>query len=582
MDGSGNIYIADHNNNRIRKVSTGGIISTIAGNGTMGYSGDDIAATSAELFGPTEVAIDGSGNIYIADYENNRIREVNTAGIIFTIAGTGADGYNGDNIAATDAELNNPTGIALDGSGNIYIADEDNNRIRKVNGGGIISTIAGTGSAGYNGDNIDATSAQVNNPYGVSVDRSGNIFIADQNNNRIRKMNTAGVISTIAGTGTFGYSGDNLAATSAELNNPTSVSADIYGNIYIADQHNSRLREVNTGGVISTIAGTLTSGYNADNIAATSAELNLPAGVALDGSGNIYIADTYNHRVRKIVPYVVVSITNTNVSCGGGNNGSATITGLSGGTSPYTYLWSNGSTAAVSTSNPTGSVLSAGTYSVTVTDNHGCTATGSITITQSPSFLGITVASTTNISCFGSTASATTNIATGGTLPYTYSWSAGGQSNLTATGLVAGTYTITVRDNGGCTASAFATITQPPQLGISIASVTNVACSSSFGSATANAATGGTPPYTYIWFPSGGIDLTASALSAGTYSIYAIDNAGCFTQASATITQSSSPLSVSAFITTNITCNGGNNGVANATRSGGTSPYAYSWSNCWF
>jgi sugar lactone lactonase YvrE len=300
VDSSGNIYIADTYNNRIRKVNTSGIITTVAGNGTVGYSGDGGAATAAQLFYPAGITIDISGNLYIADWRNNRIRKVNTSGIISTVAGTGTAGYSGDGGAATAAQVNNPIGVTIDSTGNIYIADRDNRRIRKVNTSGIISTVAGTGTAGYSGDGGAATAAQLNNPTGVSIDSTGNIYIADLINNRIRKVNTSGIISTVAGTGTAGYSGDGGAATAAMLYNPYQITVDSNDNIYIADTYNNRIRKVDTSGIISTVAGNGTQGHSGDGGDPTGAQLNTPRGVTVDSSGNICIADTNNNRIRKV------------------------------------------------------------------------------------------------------------------------------------------------------------------------------------------------------------------------------------------------------------------------------------------
>jgi hypothetical protein len=299
VDSNGNVYIADSVNNRIRKVTPAGIISTIAGNGSAGYSGDGGAATSAELNAPFGVAVDTSGNIYIVDRENSRIRKVTPAGVISTVAGNGTYGYSGDGGAATAAELANPTGVAADSGGNVYIADAANSRIRKVTPAGVITTVAGNGTPGYNGDGGAATSAEVY-PAGVAVDSGGNLYIADYGNQRIRKVTSAGVISTIAGNGAYGYSGDGGAATSAELNSPFSTALDSSGNLYIADYGNQRIRKVTPAGMISTVAGNGTSGYSGDGGAATSGEINNPFGVAVDSSGNLYVGDYSNQRVRKV------------------------------------------------------------------------------------------------------------------------------------------------------------------------------------------------------------------------------------------------------------------------------------------
>ncbi len=300
LDGSGNFYIADTRNHRIRKVNSSGIISTIAGTGTSGFSGDGGAATAAQLFTPTGVTLDASGSIYIADQDNHRIRKISTSGVISTIAGTGTSGFSGDGGAATAAQMYLPTGITVDASGNVYIADQYNNRIRKINTSGVISTYAGTGAATYGGDGAAATLAQINRPCGVSIDASGNLFIADYTNNRIRKVNSSGTITTYAGTGVSGFSGDGLAATTAKLTTPWGVHVDALGNVYIGDNGNQRVRKVNASGIINTLAGTGTAGYSGDACAASAAQINSPCGLAVDAVGSIYFADKSNQRIRKI------------------------------------------------------------------------------------------------------------------------------------------------------------------------------------------------------------------------------------------------------------------------------------------
>ena len=302
-DAAGNLYIADFGNHRIRKVSANGIITTIAGTGTYGFSGDGGVATSAQLYEPSGVATDAAGNLYIADFGNNRIRKVSDNGIITTIAGTGTSGFSGDGGVATSAELNFPIGVATDAAGNLYIADTGNNRIRKVSAKGIITTIAGTGTYGFTGDGGVATSAELYEPNLVATDAAGNLYIADSCNNRIRKVSDNGIITTIAGTGVFGkFSGDGGGATSAHLYEPISVATDAAGNLYIADTFNKRIRKVSAYGIITTIAGTGTSGFSGDGGGATSAELSYPDGVATDAAGNLYIADANNNRIRKLTP----------------------------------------------------------------------------------------------------------------------------------------------------------------------------------------------------------------------------------------------------------------------------------------
>jgi len=301
IDSSGNLYIADQRNHRIRKVSPARIITTIAGNGIAGYSGDGGSATSAQLSNPLGVAIDSSGNLYITDTGNHRVRKVSPSGIITTIAGTGVSGYSGDGGEATSAQLYVPRGIAIDSSGNLYIADQWNHRIRKITPAEIITTVAGTGTSGYSGDGGSATLARLYNPVGVAIDSSGNLYIGDGSNGRVRKISPSGIITTVAGNGIWGYSGDGGSATSAQLNYPTGVVIDSSGNLYIADTYNNRIRRVDTSGIITTVAGNGIAGYSGDGGSATSAQFYYPFGVATDSSGNLYIGDYYNHRIRKIL-----------------------------------------------------------------------------------------------------------------------------------------------------------------------------------------------------------------------------------------------------------------------------------------
>jgi sugar lactone lactonase YvrE len=226
------------------------------------------------------------------------------AGIITTLAGTGTPGYDGDLSAATSAQLYHPSGVAVDGAGNVYIADTNNHRVRKVTAGtAIITTLAGTGSAGFLGDGGPATGAQLNYPSGLAVNAAGDVFIADQNNHRIRRVAAGtGLITTVVGSGTPGYGGDGGVATAAHLDYPNAVALDDAENLYIADTYNHRIRKVAAStGIITTIAGNGGAGYNGDGLA-TGATLSYPSGVAVDGVGNVYIGDTYNHRIRKVAP----------------------------------------------------------------------------------------------------------------------------------------------------------------------------------------------------------------------------------------------------------------------------------------
>ena len=303
VDASDNVYFTD--NQCIRKINTSGIITTFAGNGTQGYSGDGGLATSAELYNPLGIAVDLSGNVYITDNSNNRIRKVNTSGIISTFAGNGIAGYSGDGGPATAAKLSLPMGLALDGMGNLYIADCQNERIRMVNTKGIISTVAGGDTTGHLGDGGPATSAELYNPNGVALDASGNVYIATYYDNRIRKVDANGIISTIAGNGfgfpyDGGYAGDGGPATAAELNHPTDVVVDASGNVYFADADNGVIRMVNTSGIISTYAGNGNGTYSGDGGLAKAAGIGFSQGIALDASGNLYITELYFNRVRVV------------------------------------------------------------------------------------------------------------------------------------------------------------------------------------------------------------------------------------------------------------------------------------------
>jgi uncharacterized protein (TIGR03437 family) len=297
-DNAGNIFIADSSNHRVRKVSPSGIITTVAGNGAPGYSGDGGPATDARLHYPSGVAVDGTGNVFIADSSNHRIRLVSPNGIIITVAGNGTPGYSGDGGSATSAQLLYPSGVAADASGNVFIVG-GNFRIRQVSENGIITTVAGNGTQGTFGDGGSATSAQLQYPSGVAVDGSSNLFIAD--GQRVRKV-SHGIITTVAGTGTQGFSGDGGPATSAELGYVVSVAVDGVGNLFIADAYKPSIRKISTSGIITTVAGNGTPGYSGDGGPATSAHLSAPSGVAADNAGNIYIADPGHNSVRVLRP----------------------------------------------------------------------------------------------------------------------------------------------------------------------------------------------------------------------------------------------------------------------------------------
>jgi trimeric autotransporter adhesin len=306
VDASGNLFIADLRNNRVRKVSASGEITTVAGNGDAGFSGDGGPATAASLNQPTDVAVDASGNLFIADDYNQRIRKVSVDGIITTFAGNGASGFSGDGGPAASAAFYYPSAVAVDASGNLFISDTANCRIRKVSADGIISTVAGNGNYGFSGDGGPATSASLFSPGALAVDASGRLFISDVVNNRIREVSTSGIITTVAGNGPTcevaepcgGFSGDGGPATSASLNRPSGVALDSSGNLFIADYYNNLVRKVSASGIIITFAGTGRLGFSGDGGPATLATLRYPFEVAADAFGNLFIVDTDNERIR--------------------------------------------------------------------------------------------------------------------------------------------------------------------------------------------------------------------------------------------------------------------------------------------
>jgi sugar lactone lactonase YvrE len=363
LDVSGNLFIADSGNNVIRRIGADGVITTVAGNGRGAFAGDGGPATAASLNSPYGIAFDSSGAFYIADRSNHRIRRVAADGTISTWMGTGSSSFSGDGGPAARAGMSEPYAIAFDPAGNAYVADNGNRRVRKVaaNGGNVstiagngnlspvvdggaaassattawgvgadavgnvyiadgqnnrlrkveatsqrISTLAGNGQPAYSGDGGDGTRAVLNGPNGLATDGKS-LFIADTENHRVRKLDLeTGKISLYAGTGEGNYSGDNGPAIAARLNRPYGLSLDPQGNLYIADYRNHRIRRVTPAGVISTVAGTGSGGTGADGIAATQSALYDPIDVAADGSGNLYIADRYNYKIRRVSPEGVI------------------------------------------------------------------------------------------------------------------------------------------------------------------------------------------------------------------------------------------------------------------------------------
>jgi uncharacterized protein (TIGR03437 family) len=301
FDSFGNLYIADTDGQRIRQVTPAGMIGTLAGTGVAGYGPEPGPASSTQLKAPAGIAATPAGAVWIADTNNQRVRLVDANGLVQSVVGTGHPGSAPEDSPAGSAELRAPSGVCLDPSGAVYIVDSGNNRILRLSEGRV-STAAGSGAPGYSGDGGDAKRAGLNQPRACAVDWRGNLFIADTENNRIRKVDVSGVIATLAGSGEKGGFGDEGPAAAAALSGPYGVAADGDGNVYIADTGNHRIREVTTDGVIHTIAGQYGAGWSGDGDLAVKALLNAPSGLALDGAGILYFADAGNGRVRRLVP----------------------------------------------------------------------------------------------------------------------------------------------------------------------------------------------------------------------------------------------------------------------------------------
>ena len=341
-DGAGNIFITDFWTSWIRKVDTNGMISLVVGkiwddtgSNIWGYSGDGGPATNAALDAPHGLAFDAAGNMFIADSANNCIRKVDTYGIITTVAGNGSYGYSGDGAPATNLSLDYPMDVAVDSAGNLFIADTWNSLIRKVDTNGIMTTVAGYVTDGYilwgfGGDGGPATTAELRFPSSVALDAAGNLFITDTANNRVRKVDTHGIITTVAGDGVEGYSGDGGAAVNAALNTPVGIAVDSQDNLFIADSGNERIREVGSSGIITTVVGNGTNGYSGDGGAPTNATLNSPADVAVDANNNLLIADSDNNVIREVTSSQGPTLTLVDVSKDDQGHYSVIVTGPTG------------------------------------------------------------------------------------------------------------------------------------------------------------------------------------------------------------------------------------------------------------
>ena len=302
LDKKGNMYITMREHNIISRIDTKGMMTRYAGSGESGFSGDGGPAIKANFKTPAGLAFDPEGNLYIADRENHRVRKVDTSGNISTFAGIGEAGFSGDGAPAVKARLNLPSGVVADEKGNLFISDRSNDRIRVVDKKGVIRTYAGTGVAGFQGDAGPALKAQLDKPFGIALDEAENLYIADRNNNRVRKVSPEGIITTVAGDGGFFFMGDNGPAYRASVAAPTGVAVDKKGNLYIADRNNNRIRLVDKLGMIRTVAGTGQQDYNGDSETARETNLYLPFGLTVDSNDNLLVIDRSHYRIRRIEP----------------------------------------------------------------------------------------------------------------------------------------------------------------------------------------------------------------------------------------------------------------------------------------
>lgn len=508
-DGIGNIYVADRNNNVIRKINTNGIIYTIAGKDSAGYMGDGGAATNALLNSPYDVAIDITGNVYVADEGNSCVRKINTNGVITTFAGNGTFGYSGDGGYATDAMLVSPSGIAIDGVGNVYIADMAGQVIREVDTNGIISTIAGNGTYGYSGDGGLATNAILYDPSKIAVDAIGNIYFSDYQNNRVRKIDTNGIITTFAGNGTQAYLGDGGAATNAALFFPQGLTIDASGNVYIADAFNNRIRMVNTNGIISTIAGNGGSGYAGDGALAVQSQLSVPMAVALDNGSNLFIVDENNNVIRKVSPALTITV-NSATLCAG-NSATLTANGAN------TYSWSpstglSATTGSLVVANPTVTT----TYTVIGTKGDSMSlATSIVTINA------ITVNSPAI--CMGTIDTLTAAGAS------TCTWSTGSTSlSIVISPTVTTTYTVS-GTVGTCTSIVIATVTVNSLPGMTTPTITPSNCNLCNGTVIGLNGTGGSGTYYYALNGAVYSSVPSYSWCAGTFYYAVVDSVtGCY------------------------------------------------------
>lgn len=520
VDKYGNFYIAEYAYDQITKVTPDGVLTVVAGTSTSGYSGDGGPATDAQLSAPYSVAVDTAGNVFFSDYGNSVVREISASGIIRTVAGTWR-GYGGDGGPATDAQLNFPYGVATDPAGNLYIVDDFNFRVRKVSPDGIINTIAGTGEQGYTGDGGPATAAQLSLPIGIALDTGGNIYFTESGNYDIRKISPTGIITTVAGSQMAGFSGDGGAATQARMTNPWGIATDNRGNLYFTDMDNNRIRMIDPAGIIHTLVGNGSNGFSGDGGPPLAAALNAPYGVAIGKNYAIYIADWSNERIRVVDTcreprasritggrYVCLdSVAELYDSTAGGK-------------------WSSSDTLVVRIDSLSGKMVVAAEGSAVITYTIPSTLAYCSSFATFPvRATTIKIAGhLLPVSCYGLQNGSISVHVTGGTGYYQYLWSDGSADSSIAN-LGPGEYIVSVQDDSShCSLADTFSIAQPDSLLVN-STVTNDACHTGRGSI-AVAVSGGTPPYSYVWSNhANGAENTA--LLAGSYDLTLKDLNGC-------------------------------------------------------
>ncbi len=530
-DKNGNIYIADHDNNVIRKVNSVGTITIFAGTGTLGYTGDGGLATSANLYHPTLLTFDNAGNMYFTDQNSEVIRKIDIGGIITSVTGNLPSGYSGDGGPLIAAQFHSIFGLYFDNADNLYITDIGNNVIREVDKSGIINTIAGNGTAGFSGDGGLATLAQMDGPYGVVIRSNGDIFIPDAHNNRIRMINNAGIISTYAGTGVGGYSGDGGPCRKASLHWPWQCAIDPSGNLYISDADNEVVRKIDNSGIITTYAGNGTPGYSGDGGLAISAQMIDVCGVNADNLGNLYIVNrTFPNVIRKVNNCLTPSINQQPLNDTLCISGNVTFSIIATNTAGYQWQLNTGtgwtnltdnttySGSITNKLNITGASASMNNYQYRCILSNGCGSIFSIAAllqVNNPATPSITVTTPFTSVCAGAPVLFSTAVQNGGGSPI-YQWKKNGinvgtNSNTYADNSVANGDIIncTLTTNATCLTTNTAnsnlvimTVTIPLTPSVSILSSANNICFGTPVTFTSSITNGGLTPL-YAWFKNG-------------------------------------------------------------------------------